>query len=1059
MKRKLAMMLTCLLVSVSFAFAQTRTITGTVFSEEDGAPIVGASVLVEGTSTGTITDIDGNFTLSRVPATAKRLKISYIGMLPLVTNIKDNIQVYLKPDAELLDEVVVTAVGLQRAERSLGYGVVKVDADEAIQRAEPDLIRSLDGKIPGVNISSPSGVAGSATRMTIRGNSSFLGNNQPLYVVDGVPYSNPEIASSNQGTEAGGAYGSGLSTLDPNDIASMNVLKGAAASALYGSRAANGVVLITTKSGSLGKSAGKGTEITLNSSYTIETVMGLPEYQNSFGTGNNFIPTGANGSWGAAFTDVTEVPLAMFNNNIYGNAYPNLPEMIPYKAYKNNVKDLFEVGGIYDLSLNVARYTETGNYSATLSRMEQDSYIPHADFNRYSISVGGNQQLLNGLRVGGNVSYSKSTQNGPMFGNNQSSGIGASSFGRALILGRNWDMSLPYETPDGASLFFVGDQSDNPLWSWKYNKIKTVMDRTIANVSFGYDLTSWLSLDYKLGINDYKMNRREVLNLGSRALGGKGRILVENYNVQEIESTFLIRFDKQLTDDINLKATVGHNVNQYTVENNLTIGKNIMSPGIYNINNTESQTSEEVYSRTRLWGVFADVNLGYKNYAFLNLTGRNDFSSTLPSGNRSFFYPAISGSFVFTEAFDIQNEMLNFGKVRLSWAKVGNDASAYYNNGTYSLGQPYDGQPILTLPNVKFNPNLKPEFTSEVEVGLELQLIKSRVNLDFTWYNRNSTNQIAPLSLPYSTGYGNYYTNFGKMNNTGFEVGLNLIPIMNRDFKWDMMFTYTRNKSEVKELTEGVDRVSLNTGFSSPGAVLEVGQPYGMLVGTKFARDDEGNLLVDPNSGAYLRPDEEGYLGDPAPLYKASWINTLTYKNLSFSFLIDASVGGHVFTTYISDLLGRGVTRDTENRYGARVLPGYLGDPATKQPLLDGSGNKIENTVQISETDLWFSPTTSSATFATNSVDEALVYKATVLRLREITLAYQLPKKWLSKTFIGSASISFVARNLFYFAPHVPKYTNYDPTVSSYGGSNVQGIDYTSAPNTRRYGFNLQVTF
>lgn len=1058
MKRKLVMMLTCLLVSVGFAMAQTRTITGTVFSEEDGEPVVGASVLVEGTTTGTITDIDGNFTLSRVPAEAKHLKVSYIGMLPMITPVKDNLQIHLKPDVELLEEVVVTAVGIQRAERSLGYGVTKVNADEALQKAEPDLIRSLDGKIPGVSISSPSGVAGSASRMTIRGNSSFLGNNQPLYIVDGVPYSNPEVASSNQATDAGGAYGSGLSTLDPNDIASMNVLKGAAAAALYGSRAANGVVLITTKSGSSGKSKGKGMEITLNSSYTIETIMGLPNYQNSYGTGNNFIAGGSNGSWGASFTDVTEVPLSIYAANIYGNAYPDLPEMIPYKAYKNNVRDLFETGGVYDLSLNLTKYTDDGNFTATLSRMEQDSYIPHADFGRYAISVGGNQILNNGLRIGGNVSYSRSTQNGPMFGNNQSSGIGASSFARALILGRNWDMSMPYETPEGASLFFVGDQADNPLWSWKYNKIRTNMDRTVANVNFGYDFNDWFSVDYKLGINDYKMKRREVLNLGSRALGGKGRILVENYNAQEIESTLLFRFNKQLNDDFGLRATVGHNVNQYTIENDLTKGMNIMSPGLYNINNTESQTSQEVYARTRLWGVFADITLDYQNYAFLNLTGRNDFSSTLPSGNRSFFYPAVSGSFVFTEAFDIQSDLLNFGKVRLSWAKVGNDAGAYYKNGTYTLGQPYDGSPILTLPSVKYDPKLKPEFTSEVEFGLELQMINSRVNLDFTWYNRNSTDQIAPLSLPYSTGYRSYYTNFGKMNNTGIEIGLNLIPIMNRDFKWDMMFTYTKNTSEVKELVDGVDRVPLNTGFASPGAVLEVGQPYGMLVGTKFARDEEGNLLIDPNSGGYLRSDEEGYLGDPAPLYKTSWMNTLTYKNFSFSFLVDASVGGHVYTSYVSDLLGRGVTKDTQNRYGSRILPGYLGDPASKVPLLDEQGNKIPNTVQIAEQDLWFSPGTS-ATFAINTVDEANVYKATVLRLREISLGYSLPKKWLSKTFMGSANLSFVARNLFYYAPHVPKHTNYDPTVSSYGGSNIQGIDYTTAPNTRRYGFNLQVTF
>ncbi|WP_262482622.1 SusC/RagA family TonB-linked outer membrane protein [Bacteroides reticulotermitis] len=989
------------------------------------------------------------------------MQISYIGMHSQEVAIKPTLRVVLKPDNKVLDEVVVTAIGIQRAERSLGYSVSKVDADEAIQKAEPDLIRSLEGKIPGVSISSPSGAAGSATRMTIRGNSSFLGNNQPLYVVDGVPYSNNEVASSNQATEAGGAYGSGISTLDPNDIESMNVLKGAAAAALYGSRAANGVILITTKSGSKSKkNIGKGTEITLNASYTMEKIAGLPDYQNKFGSGNNFIPGGSNGSWGAAFSDVTEVPLSIYSNNVYGKAYPNMPEMIPYKAYKDNVKDLFDTGGIYDLSLNLNRYTETGNFTTTLSRMDQDSYIPNAKFGRYAISVGGNQVLTNGLRIGGNVSYSRTEQNGPMFGNNQSSNIGASSFARALILGRNWDMSLPYETPDHKSLFFVGDQADNPLWSWEYNKIKTTMDRTVANVNLGYDITKWMAVDYRLGINDYKMDRKEVLNLGSRGLGGKGRILVESYDTQEIESTFLLRFDlPKVYKDFGLKATVGQNVNQFTSTNTQTIGLNIMSAGVYNINNTESQTSEEEYVRTRLWAIFGDLTLDYKNFAFLNITGRNDFSSTLPKNQRSFFYPSIAGSFVFTDAFNINEDIIKFGKVRLSWAKVGNDAGAYYKNGTFTLGQPFNGQAILSLPSSMYDPNLKPEFTSEVEFGAELQFLKSRVNLDFTWYNRNSTNQIAPLSLPYSTGYGSYYTNFGKLNNHGIEIGLNVIPVLTKDFKWDMYFTYTQNDSEVKELAAGVERVSLNTGFSTPGAVLEVGQPYGMLVGEKYARDEEGNILVDPQSGFYLVDNEEGYLGNPAPDCKMSLNNTFTYKGISLSFLLDAQIGGCVWSSYVTDLLGRGVTKDTENRYGSRILPGNLGDPETKKPLLDGNGNKIPNNVQLTESDLWFSASSSVSSFAINGVDEAAVYDATTFRLRELSIGYQLPKSWLAKTFIGSASVSFVARNLWYWAPNVPKHTNYDPTASSYGGGNVQGIDYTSAPNTRRYGFNLKLTF
>lgn len=1045
---------------IQFSMAQEKQVTGKVTDATDGSPLPGVTVLVKGSSIGTATDIEGYYSL-KVPQNAT-LEFSFVGMKSqeIIVGNQTVINVKLEMDTKRMEEVVVTAMGIKRAERSLGYGVAKVDADEGIQKAEPDLLRALDGKIAGVTVNAPSGAAGSATRITIRGNSSFLGNNQPLYIVDGVPYSNSEIASSNQGGDAGGAYGSGLSTLDPNDIESMSILKGAAASALYGSRAANGVVLVTTKSGSKGKTkARKGLEVTLTGSYTIETVGQLPNYQNRYGTGNNFIPGGTNGSWGADFADVTEVPLDIYGGGIYRANYPDLPEFVPYKAYKNNVKDLFRTGGIYEGSLNISSVGDNGSFNTTISRMKQDSYIPDADFERYSIGVGGNYKLTNGLRTGGNVSFSRSIQHGPMYGNNQSGGIGASSFARALILGRSWDMSLPYQTPTGASLFFVGDQADNPIWSWKNNKIETIMDRSVANITLGYDILSWLSIDYVLGINDYKMARKEVLNIGSRALGGKGRILTDDYSTQEIESTLTIAINKNITEDIGFKATLGNNVNQLTTKQKQIIGLNIMSPGVYNIENTESQTAQEYYSRRSLWALFADVMFDYKKFLFLNVTARNDWSSTLPKNNRSYFYPAVTGSFVFTDAFKIGSNILNFGKIRASWAKVGNDAGPYYNNGTFLLGQPYNGQPQMALRDIKFDPKLKPEFTSEIEFGLDLQMFNSRFNLDMSFYNRNSTDQIAPLSLPYSTGYASYYTNFGKMNNHGIEIGIDATPIIAGAFKWNLYGTFSKNWSEVKELVGGVDEISIGGAFSSPKPVLVVGQPYGILKGTKLARDEEGNLLVDPNSGAYLVANEEGFIGDPNPDFKASLSNTFSYKGLSLNFMFDLQYGGCVFSTYVTDLLGRGVTKDTEDRLGTRILPGVLADPSTKKPLLNEQGQKIQNYVQMTESDLYFVSSSSVSTFAINGVDEVATYDATTFRLRELSLSYDFPKKLISKTFFGSATISFVARNLWHYSPNVPKHTNYDPTVSSYGGGNVQGIDYTTAPSTKRYGFNLKLTF
>lgn len=1059
MRKLIGLCVFLMMLGIQLSMAQERQVTGTVTDASDGTPLPGVTIVIKGTSTGTSTDIDGHYALN-VPGDVV-LVFSFVGMKSqeIAIGTKKVIDVKLENESMRMDEVLVTAMGLRRAERGLGYSVAKVDADEGVQKAEPDILRALDGKIPGVVINAPSGAAGSATRITIRGNSSFLGNNQPLYVVDGIPYSNNETTSSNQASEAGGAYGSGLSTLDPNDIESMSVLKGAAASALYGSRAANGVVLITTKSGSKKTNAQKGLEVTLTGSYTIETIGKLPDYQNKYGTGNNFIPGGANGSWGADFAEVTEVPLDIYGGGIYRANYPDLPEMVPYKAYKNNVKDLFRIGGIYEGSLNISQVGEKGNFNTTISRMKQDSYIPHADFERYSIGVGGNYELSNGLRVGGNLSYSRTIQHGPMYGNNQSSGIGASSFARALILGRSWDMSLPYETPSGGSLFFVGDQADNPLWSWKNNKIETTMDRTVAKINLGYDFLSWLSVDYTLGINDYKMDRKEVLNLGSRALGGKGRILTDEYTTQEIESTLLININKDITEDIGFKATLGNNVNQLTETQRKISGLNIMSPGVYNLENTESQTAEEYYSRRSLWALFADITFDFKNYLFLGVSARNDWSSTLPKDHRSYFYPAVTASFVFTDAFHINSNALNFGKIRASWAKVGNDASPYYNNGTYLLGQPYLGQAQMALRDVRFDPKLKPEFTSEVEVGLDLQMFNSRLNLDFSYYNRNSTDQIAPLSLPYSTGYTSYYTNFGKMNNHGLEIGLDATPVIAGGFKWNLYGTFSKNWSEVKELVNGVEEITVGGAFSTPKPVLKVGEPYGILKGTKLARDEEGNLLVDPNSGAYLIADEEGIIGDPNPDFKASLSNTFSYRGFSFNIMFDLQYGGCMYSTYVTDLLGRGVTKDTEDRLGTRILPGVLGDPTTKKPLLNSQGQKIPNYVQMTESDLYFVSSSSVSTFAINGVDEVATYDATVLRLRELSLSYDFPKRWLKKNFLGSASLSFVARNLWFYAPNVPKHTNYDPTAGSYGGGNVQGIDYTSAPSAKRYGFNLKLTF
>jgi TonB-linked SusC/RagA family outer membrane protein len=1041
---------------MSLAIAQNKQVSGTVI-DETGEPVIGASIVVKGNVTiGTVTNVDGKFTLD-VPASAQTLIVRYLGKSDQEVAAQSNVSVKLLPDSKSLDEVVVTAMGISRSDKAMGYAVVKVNPDDAVQKAEPDLLRSLNGKIPGVQVGAVSSVAGSATKVTIRGSSSIFGSNDPLYVVNGIPYSNPEVATGSRLTSAG-AYGTGISTLDPNDIESMSILKGAAAAALYGSRAANGVILITTKSGAKKiRPSQKGTEVTLTASYAWENPASLPEYQNTYGPGSDFLYSNANGSWGPAFSDLETFPT--WSN--YLTAYPELGATQPYKAYPNNVKDLFRTGGVLDISANISSFNDKGNYNTTVSHAKQDGYIPYSDFERNSFSVGGNQKLDNGIRVGGTLTFSRTIQNGPFFGAGNYTGS-ASSFARTLLLPRNFDTSsaLPYETGNGANLFPLSGV-DHPLWSWKHNTINTVNDRTVTTLNAGYDFTKWLSADYTFGWNQYEMSRKQVTNIGSAAQSGKGYILNDTYKIQELESVFTLSFNKDFGTDYNLKAVLGHNVNQRTNLRSRQDGTEMIFREIYNVDNTQTQTADESYSRRRLWALFADITFGYKSLFYLNASLRNDHSSTLPIEYNSYYYPAVTGSFVFSEAFSIDPNIMDLGKIRLGWGRVGNDASPYYQNGTYLQDTPYDGRPIMLLPTTTYDPKLKPEFTTEFEVGLDLKFFKNRVGIDFAWYNRTITNQIASIQLPRSTGSSSYYTNFGEINNKGIEIGLSLTPVeLKNSFRWNIFATYTQNKSEVVSLVDGIERITLSTGSTSePQPTMQAGYPYGFLRGTKIARDDEGNPLVNPATGAYMVASELGDLGDPNPDFRSAITNTLSYKGIAFSFMFDMSVGGVIVSGPASDLLGRGVTKYNEDRLGARILPGVLANPNTQVPYLDENGHKIQNTTQLNENNLWFASASTSPTFAMNGVQEFQTFDATVFHLSEISLAYDLPKIWMKKIGIGSATVSVIARNLWHYAPGFPKYLNYDPGSNSFGAGNTQGIDRETAPTTRRIGFNLKLTF
>ena len=1067
--------------------AQTIDVSGTISSSEDGMSLPGVSVVVKGTTVGTVTDINGKYQIA-VPADNQILVFSFVGMVTQEANVNGRlvVDIIMNADVTELSEVIITAAGIRREKKALGYSVESVDGEQIQQVAEPDALRALQGKIPGVNISGASGAPGSSTRITIRGNSSLTGNNQPLFVVDGIPFDN-STNSMFSGSSNGSATGSRIGDLDPNSIESITVLKGGAAAVLYGSRAANGVVLVTTKAGNAGASK-KGLEITYNGSFGIEQISNLPEYQNTYGTGTNFNYQQANGSWGAPF--IGTQPYANTDSiDHWFNGRAGMESFwgtrVPYRAYPDNVEKLFEKGVIIDNSITINGGTEKSALSMTFSHLNHDGYVPNTNYTRTNLSVGGQSQLENGFRVGGVVSYIQSSQKAVQSGVGNVGSNNQSAFARALYLGRNWDVhGQPFQNPvDLGSEFMVGrGQADNPLWSYENAGFRSNTKRVNANLNVGYEITDWLDISYKIGVDSYTENQKDFIRPGSTGAQGQGRVTTYGVSWNQLESNLMVTFNKYFGEDWNLRAIVGHNINQRTRNSQAVQGTGYVVFDIDDLNNTNAVVPfGGGFSQKRIMGVFGDISLGFRGWAYLGLTGRNDWSSTLPKANNSYFYPAITGSVMLNDALGIESYILSSLKLRAAWSQVGNDTDPYlimpvfYINDIYATTPnptaelpftPTGGvtTPGASLGNQERDPNLKPERTEELELGFDMYLINNRIGINFTYYDRITKDQIAPVSLPYSTGFSQLLTNFGVIQNKGIELGLQLTPFDHTSgFRWDIFGTFTHNKNVVLELADGVDEITIlqgNVGGSPTyfsgmaSAVLRPGQEYGLLKGSVNARDQDGNLLIDPSNGQLIRSPIEEIIGNPNPDFIVGVTNTFSFKGFRLSAVFDWKQGGDLYSNTILSLLGRGVLNFTEDREMMKIIPGVYGDPNTYEPIRDGEGNKIVNTTMVETNTLFF-----GETFAINSANEWNVYDATVYRLREITLGYEFPASFLEKTPFGRMSLSVTGRNLWFLAPNFPESTNYDPEINQYGASNIQGIEYSTTPSTRRFTFNVSLTF
>jgi outer membrane receptor protein involved in Fe transport len=633
-------------------------------------------------------------------------------------------------------------------------------------------------------------------------------------------------------------------------------------------------------------------------------------------------------------------------------------------------------------------------------------------------------------------------------------------------MARNWDITgWPSQDKAGRQIGFNDGQYTNPVWGAYHNVITSIDDRMVATARATYKFNNTFSINYNAGVNSYGLFRDQIIDKSS--LGGSDNALgtlTEVVNrTQEIQSTFVAVYTPKIGSNFTLDIKLGNDINQRTSRNQQVQGVNFVIPGLFNLTNTSTQRFQsDAVSKRRLVGFFGDISIGFRNFAFLNLTGREDLTSTLPYKNAQYFYPGVSGSLIWTDAFRIKSKWLDYGKIRAGYARVGNDASPHQEPIFNLNAAGFLGQPLLSRGGSSFDPDLTPEFTRELEIGTEMRFLKRRIGVELTYYNKKSTDLIYAIGLPSTTGYTSFFTNLGQIRNKGWEAALDVRPVSGRDFSWDVRGIFTKNDNTVEALVQGLTR-----DIVGGNNWIEAGYPYGYIRGSRSARSEDGQLLINPSNGAPFVDPNDDMIGNPNPDFKLGVTNTLSYKGFQLSFLFDWTQGGDLSSETIIAMLGRGVTMDTWDREKSQVIDGVYGNP-NQVPGADGrnhyvpllvGGKPVTNQTRITYNDLFFSPTGTGATFATNGAGEYSVFDATVYRLREMVLAYSFPSSIVSKLKLTAVTFSLSGRNLWFLAPNTPKYINIDPDFNSVVNANTQGIESGGAPSTRRIGVNLNITF
>lgn len=1013
------------------ATAHAQTVTGRVTSASDGSPVPGASVVVKGTTTGTASDGDGNFSLSVPNASTDILVVSFIGFKSLEVAVQGRAQVdiSLEEDIASLSEVVVTALGIERDKKSLGYFVQEVNGQDLVAARETNFLNNLSGKVAGVSINKTGNGPGGTTGISIRGGGGFLtgsvGRNQPLFVVDGVPVDNYQTATGTSEYGAGDG-GNGAQHINPDDIETMSILKGPEAAALYGNRGLTGVILITTKKGK----AGKGLGVSYNGSFTFENPLVYPEMQNQYAQGANggYLVT-SQSSWGPKITGQ--------------NVTDWTGETNPLTSNPDDLKDFLNTGKNFVHSFDISGGSDKATFRLGYSNMDASGILPNTGVKRNMLTVRTSAKLTDKFSADVKLSYTnEKAKNRPSV-----SGSPSNVFAQYITRPRNiqFEHLAPGYDVDGNMINWMPTAYTtirNPYWTLYRDRNEDKTDRVFSMVKLDYKFTPWLKAFVRHGM-DFRSSQAESINAYGISSGSGTPNFGSNYNANQTRNSesnldFLVTASKTF-GEFNVALNVGGN-DRHNIFFNSGGNTGVLDlPGVYNLSYGSFNRPYSFKSESRVRSIYAFANLSYKDFLFLDLTFRNDWSSTLHPDVRSFNYPSASVSFVLSEAVTLP-EFISFAKLRAAATQGASDLSPYQLNPTYNIGRGFLNVISTSTPSTLFDEKIKPEFVKSGELGLDLKFLNNRIGVEAAYFTKDITDQILDLPVPPASGYNFKKVNAGKVKGNGFELTLLGTPVKTSDLNWDAMINFSTNKTRLIDLVPGVERLFLQDDVSSRAIriVADEGELIGDIYGRDFARDDDGNILVDANGVPVKGSEKNTYLGNTQQKFQLGFFNSISYKGINMSFLIDWRQGGKFFSQSNAWMYAAGTAKGTlAHREGGLIVDGV------KQS--DGTPNNVE----INAQQYW------NAVAGAEPVASLFIYDATSIRLRELTITYSFPQSIVGKTPLKRMSVGLTGRNLWLIKSDVP---GIDPETS-FNVSLARGWENGAYPSTRVLGFNINLGF